>query len=188
MRENIFFKILCSFPIILLTLYFIPFLGVCLLLFRYYVYGFRHYYRTPMVVLICGLVILLPKLADYIFKLLKFSIKGFDLKTFVLSSVYLKAVRYARLLIILGVILLILSFIFKSLYLKLSNKLSKAFNSYVDEKKEMNYKIAQENDLKVREKQERAKNNHVVICPHCGASNMLSESTGRCKYCRRDIS
>ena len=33
MRNNLLFKILASIPVILLTLYFIPFLGVILILF-----------------------------------------------------------------------------------------------------------------------------------------------------------
>ena len=38
MKNNLFIKILCSVPVILVVLYFIPFLGICLLLFRRFVY------------------------------------------------------------------------------------------------------------------------------------------------------
>ena len=39
----------------------------------------------------------------------------------------------------------------------------------------------------MKEKQMQAKNTHVVICSHCGASNMLTSTTGKCKYCRNII-
>ena len=37
MKNNLLFKILSSLPIILISLYFIPFLGVCLILLRYFI-------------------------------------------------------------------------------------------------------------------------------------------------------
>ena len=38
MSENKLFKLLASIPVILLCLYFIPFVGVCLIGLRYFVY------------------------------------------------------------------------------------------------------------------------------------------------------
>ncbi len=38
MKNNLLFKILSSLPVILIALYFIPFLGVCLILLRYFMY------------------------------------------------------------------------------------------------------------------------------------------------------
>ena len=38
MKEREIFKILTSIPVILIVLYFIPFLGVCLIIFRYFIY------------------------------------------------------------------------------------------------------------------------------------------------------
>ena len=38
MNKNSLFKLLCSIPVILVFLYFIPFLGICLMLFRCYIY------------------------------------------------------------------------------------------------------------------------------------------------------
>ena len=37
MKKNLLLKFLSSLPLILIMLYFIPFLGICLILFRYFV-------------------------------------------------------------------------------------------------------------------------------------------------------
>ena len=75
MRDNTLLKILCSIPVILVTLYFIPFLGVCLLIFRYIVYYYdKRRISTPYYLVSIGLIILIPKLVKYIFKI-------FNLKT-----------------------------------------------------------------------------------------------------------
>ena len=39
MKYNPFIRLLCSIPIILVFLYFIPFVGVCLILLRYFLYS-----------------------------------------------------------------------------------------------------------------------------------------------------
>ena len=54
---NKFFRLLCSLPIILVTLYFLPFLGVCLLLFRFYLYKGRTNFKTSFILLILLYVI-----------------------------------------------------------------------------------------------------------------------------------
>ncbi len=51
----------------------------------------------------------------------------------------------------------------------------------------LNQRQIKENDLKMQEKREKAKNTHVVHCPYCGSDNMLTEQTETCKFCRRKI-
>ena len=62
MSENKFFKLLCSLPVVLIVLYFIPFLGICLILFRYYVYRGNKYYKTPALLLVCGFTFIITVL------------------------------------------------------------------------------------------------------------------------------
>ena len=81
------------------------------------------------------------------------------------------------------IIFLILSFIFNSLFNKIKNYLHTSISSY----EQRTAKIQEKNDLIMKEKQMQAKNTHVVICSHCGASNMLTSTTGKCKYCRNII-
>ena len=61
MKNNIILKILLSIPIILIALYFIPFLGVCLIIFKLFVYGSKKSIITSVSLLIVGLLVLIPK-------------------------------------------------------------------------------------------------------------------------------
>ena len=62
MNYNKLLKILCSIPIILVMLYFIPFLGVCLLICRYFIYKTEKSIKTPITLVIIGLIILIPNI------------------------------------------------------------------------------------------------------------------------------
>lgn len=184
MNENKFFKLLCSLPIILIILYFIPFLGICLILFRFYIYRNNKQYKTPILLLLCGLLLLIPKLLDSIMKALKLSSDEIPyLNNIMDSEIYIKLLSYSKLLITISIILFILSFILKNVF----NKVNTGIRNYMAEDLKKDYEIRKENDLKMQEKREKAKNTHVVYCPYCGADNMLTEQTGICKFCRRKI-
>ena len=74
MRDNILIRMLCSIPVILALLYFLPFLGVCLIIFRYIVYySDRRRIVTPYYLVSTGLIILLPKLLKFIFDKFEYS-------------------------------------------------------------------------------------------------------------------
>ena len=188
MNENKIFKILCSIPVILITLYFIPFIGVILILFRYYVYRNEKYYKTPLILLICGLLLLIPRVVNSVIKILKFNVEDVPyLKVVLDSDIYLKLLSYSRYLIIVSIIFLIISFIFRNTISKINGIISSQIFNYGSKLQEDSYKIRKENDLIMQEKRERAQNPHVVYCPYCGSDNMLTEKTGTCKFCRRKI-
>lgn len=188
MNENKIFKILCSIPVILITLYFIPFIGVILILFRYYVYRNEKYYKTPLILLICGLLLLIPRIVNSVIKILKFNVEDVPyLKVVLDSDIYLKLLSYSRYLIIVSIIFLIISFIFRNTISKINGIISSQISNYGSKLQEDSYKIRKENDLIMQEKRERAQNTHVVYCPYCGSDNMLTEKTGTCKFCRRKI-
>lgn len=188
MNENKIFKILCSIPVILITLYFIPFIGVILILFRYYVYRNEKYYKTPLILLICGLLLLIPRVVNSVIKILKFNVEDVPyLKVVLDSDIYLKLLSYSRYLIIVSIIFLIISFIFRNTISKINGIISSQISNYGSKLQEDSYKIRKENDLIMQEKRERAQNTHVVYCPYCGSDNMLTEKTGTCKFCRRKI-
>ena len=65
MRNNLLFKILASLPVILLTLYFIPFLGVILILFRFFMYSNKKM-STSIFITLIGILILIPKIINFI--------------------------------------------------------------------------------------------------------------------------
>ncbi len=181
MKNNMFLKLLCSIPVILITLYFVPFLGICLMVFRYYVY--RNNKKISITLVICGLLLVVPKLFYFIIDTFNIDIVIPYLNDFVVSDVYTKLLSYSKLLIIVGVISYILSYIFTILGSKLGNEVSK----YMKQELNKDYEIRKENDMKMQEKREKAKNTHVVKCPYCGSDNMLTEQTGTCKFCRRKI-
>ncbi len=188
MNENKIFKILCSIPVILITLYFIPFIGVILILFRYYVYRNEKYYKTPLILLICGLLLLIPRIVNSVIKILKFNVEDVPyLKVVLDSAIYLKLLSYSSYLIIVSIIFLIISFIFRNTISKINGIISSQIFNYGSKLQEDSYKIRKENDLIMQEKRERAQNTHVVYCPYCGSDNMLTEKTGTCKFCRRKI-
>ena len=187
MRNNLFIKLLCSIPVILVVLYFIPFLGVCLILFRAYIYRNKNI-KTYVLLLVCGLLILIPKLIDSIIKMLNNNnIKIPYLNSIITSNIYTKLLNYSKFLIIIGVVFIILSYIFNNVFNKISSKLNSGIKNYMEKDVRKDYEIRKENDLKMQEKREKAKNTHVVHCPYCGSDNMLTEQTGTCKFCRRKI-
>ena len=160
MRNNLFIRLLCSIPVILIFLYFLPFLGICLILLRYYVYSYRSKIFLPILLICLGLLIVLPS-----------------------GIIKLSSIFNFKLLITVGVIFLVLFSLFSSIF----NKLELFISSYISDREKKDFEIRKENDMKMQEKREALKNTHVVHCPYCGADNMLTSNIGTCKYCRRRI-
>lgn len=185
MRDNIFLRLLTSIPIILIFLYFIPFLGICLIILRQFIYNNKKRISTPIILIIFGILILVPIGLNLIFNLIKFDktvIPYFN--EIINSQIYTtNLIKYSKLLITTGIVLLIISFIINSIYQKLENNLK----TYISNQEKKDAEISKKNDLIMKEKREKAKNTHVVHCPYCGSDNMLTEQTGTCKFCRRKI-
>lgn len=189
MKENVFIKFISSIPIILVVLYFIPFLGICLLIFRYFVYSNKKRISTPITILIVGLLILVPKILSNILKFAKIKIDTIPyLNDIVTADLYnINFMKYSKLLICTGIIFLILSFIVKRIFDKVSNKVNTGIKDYIARNEQRDAEISQKNDLIMKEKREKAKNTSYVRCPYCGSDNIMSEKTGTCAYCRRTI-
>lgn len=126
MVNNNFLKVLSSIPIILVFLYYIPFLGVCLLLLRLFIYYGKRKRQTPIILIIFGILILVPKLLNTLFSLIKFDssvIPYFD--NIVNSDLYsTNFIGFSKTLIIIGVLYLIINTIFSFLYSKINSKVS----------------------------------------------------------------
>lgn len=183
--SNQFLKFLYSFPVILIFLYFFPFLGVCLLLVRYCMISSKKRMLTSILLIGIGILMFFPKILENIFNILKFDFSVllyFDsiIKADVYSSEFIK---YSKWLITIGVLFLILSALLK----RLSNKFQNSIQSYIQFQEKKDYEISQRNDLVMKEKRQKAENTKVVYCPYCGADNLLTSKTGICKYCRRQI-
>lgn len=184
-----FLKILCSLPSILLFLYFFPFIGICLILLRAFVYYNQRKISTPIVLTSIGIFLLCPKILEKVFELLQMDLEKIPfLSEIVIADIYQNnLIPYAKYLLISGIILLVLSFFFQSLFKKLGQLLNCSLQNYMKESIKQDEKISKENDLKIKIKQEHAKNTNYVKCPYCGSDNLLSDKFGTCQYCRRKI-
>lgn len=185
MKNNFILKILLSIPIILIALYFIPFLGVCLIIFKLFVYGSKKGIITSASLLIVGLLVLIPK----VLSLTKINIDKIPyLKDIINSDMYnINFIKYSKLLITIGIIFLVITIILKLVITKLSNKFNGKVGEYITQMQKKEIEISRENDMKIKLKQERAKNTSYVKCPYCGSDNLLGEKFGTCSFCRRKI-
>ena len=183
---NKLIKFLSSIPLILIMLYFIPFLGICLILLRYFVSDTKKRTTTPIIIAVVGLLILIPKGVELILDILKIDVNSIPyFGDIVTSKIYQKdLLDFSKYLITVGIIFLIISYVTKSVFDKVSNKLSGAFKGYVNETAKQQAEISRQNDLKIKEKQAAARTTSYVKCPKCGSDNIISDKFSRCKYCR----
>lgn len=189
MKNNLLFKILSSLPIILISLYFIPFLGVCLILLRYFMYGNKKRISTPIYIAGIGLLVLIPKALNLILDVAKVDITTIPyLKDIIGAELYnVNFINYSKRLICVGVIFLIISFVLNTIFDKVSSKLNSGIRNYISETQRRDAEISRKNDMEIKIKQERAKNTSYVKCPNCGSDNLLGEKYGTCKYCRSKL-
>lgn len=184
MNSNRIIKILCSFPVILIASYFLPFIGVCLIIIRYFVHSTKKCYSTSLILIIFGGLILIPKVIVKVLDIAKIeSVNILYLDTIINSEIYPNLLNYSKFLITVGIIFLLISLIFKNLF----NKLSNYIRSFINVREQIDADNRQRNDIEIKIKQEKSKNTQVVYCPHCGADNILTEAVGKCKYCRRSL-
>ncbi len=182
-------KLICSLPVVLIVLYFLPALGVVMVIARYFIYGERHFFRTPVVLMLVGLILLAPRG-------LQLAIENFNLSftiPFLLDilnlELYPKLADYGQFILIVGVVILIVSYLLKSFISGLSNNIRSMMSQYASTKQAEEVEIRKENDLKLREKEitSKQKTPHVVKCPHCGKTNSITGTVGKCKSCRSAI-
>ena len=110
-----FVKILLSLPVIFITLYFIPFLGICLLVVRLFINNRKNLF-TSSIIFITGLLILIPKILNSVLNLIKIDIPF--LNDIINNEFYnVNLIKYSKLLITIGVIFLLLTYVIKIILL-----------------------------------------------------------------------
>lgn len=188
MRNNFFIRLFTSLPIILLSLWFFPFLGICLMILKLFV-NRRNKLRTPIHIILAGVLILVPKGISLLTDVVKFDLNSIPYLNQILNSKFYNTemVEYSKYLICFGVIFLIIFVIFKTIFEKLSNTLNSGILKYIQESQKRDYEISKQNDLKIKLKQEKAKNTHYVKCPNCGSDNLVGDKFAVCKYCRSKL-
>lgn len=183
MRTNKIIQLLCSFPVILLILYWNHFLGICLIILR--IISNKKRTKFSLYLITSGILLLIPKLLSHIFNLISFdrnTIPYFN--DIVTANFYnVNCIEYSKLLLTIGILYLTIEYIMQ----RIRNRISSSMINYFKNQQQMEQEIFQKNYLLMQEKRERALNTHVVYCSYCGAENMLSERIGTCKYCRRKI-
>ena len=172
--KNSFIKILLSVPIILITLYLLPFLGIILSLVRLFTIPKKNF-QFSFLLIILGVLIFVPNIL-YLLDVVEVC----DVSA---STNYTKIMDYGKFIITFGVILLLISYVVN----KITNSAVKGIMSYLKKQDAIDEKVSKENDMKMKEKQYKMRNTKIVICPHCGADNAISKPGSRCKYCRRKL-
>ena len=187
--NNKIIKILCSLPVIFIFLYFIPFVGICLILLRAFIYKKKNKISTPIILIGVGILIYIPKILNSLLKLFKIEINNIPyLKDILTSNLYNQNfLDYSKYLITAGVILLIISVILKNIIQKVENKIDTSMQNYIKQSVKQDAEISKQNDMEIKLKQQKAKNTSYVKCPSCGSDNLLSEKFGTCKYCRSSL-
>lgn len=79
------------------------------------------------------------------------------LNSIITSDIYTKLLSYSKLLVTVGIIFLILSFIFRNVFNKLSNKVNSGIRNYMEQDLKKDYEIRKENDMEMQERREKAK-------------------------------
>lgn len=186
MRNNVLISLLCNMIVIFVALYYIPFLGVFLIILRYIIYySDNRKNTTSTYLLVLGAMLLMPKLIKFISNKINYSLDNVPyFNKLVESNIYnVDVVNYSKLLITVGIIYLVISTILSMII----DKTRYSVKNYVEKQEKKHYEITKENDMKMQEKREIAKNTTVVICPYCGGDNMFPSNKGVCKYCRKYI-
>ncbi|MBQ6860856.1 MAG: hypothetical protein IJO08_04345 [Clostridia bacterium] len=182
MSENKLFKLLASIPVILLSLYFIPFVGVCLIGLRYFVYRNRKDYSLPIVLIVFGFVVIIPEIMEFVIEAGKLNVAPIVNQIIHIAD-EMELEDYSKCLLTVGIITMIVVYAVR----KISAKIGKNVEQYIRAQEQAEREINEKNNLKIKEKQEAAKNTHFVKCPHCGGNNVIVGEIGKCKYCRQAL-
>ena len=167
---NIIVKIITSLPVILICLNIIPILGIILSIYKTLVFKNKRTSFTISLIIIGILLFIFDK---------------YDLQEYVtyINLFDYNILTYSKRLIILGVVLLLVSHLLKMIASKVTNKL---FN-YINKIEQMDYEVSKKTTQEIKIKQEKAKNTRYVKCKSCGADNLVSSKTQKCKYCRKHL-
>lgn len=182
-------KILFSIPVILLLLFFLPPLGVIVLLARYVVFGNRHFYRAPISIIAVSAILALPFGLNWLLETTHANIAIPYLSEILNWEYYPKLLDFAKFSFIVAIVVLVASILLRNLINTISSKISQFISGYYSDMQCRDEAIAKENDYKLKAKaiESKQKTPHVVKCPHCGKTNPITGTVGKCSSCRSAI-
>jgi hypothetical protein len=178
-------KLICSLPVLLVALYFVPPLGIVLTIARLFIYGSYRYYRVPAAILIVALLCLVPRGYELLQQNFGEQVPVFQpLIDFRGHSMFAKLTDFGRFTAIFSIIMLVASQILGKVANMASQalRMAQATNSDTSSAQKSNRKVMQkENNRNDPSDQETP---HVVKCPNCGKANHITGTVGDCKACR----
>lgn len=179
MRKNDLLKILFSLPVILLVFYYVPFLGIVMLIARRFVIG-KSKYPLGIIFIAITTIIVIPKFIHYLCDLFKTNQLSF-IEDILGSEIYPVLLSRCKLLFILGIIALVIEALSKKIKASAASSLKAYFKSMQEGEN-----IFGEDNL-ITEEQTVDKKTSFVKCPSCGANNVIHGKTGKCAFCKSNL-
>ena len=186
-------KIICSLPVLLVTLYFVPPLGVVLTIARLFIYGSYRYYRVPAVILVVALLCLAPRGYELLQQNFGESIPAFqpfiDFRT---HPLFAKLTDFGRWTAIFSVIMIIASLALAkvanlaSQALRMARMASSASRTNAGSESSTRKTPVMQKDGREADPSDQS-TPHVVKCDNCGKANHIIGTVGTCKACRTAI-
>ena len=180
-------KLVCSLPVLLVTLYFVPPLGVILTISRYFIYGNYRYYRVPAVLLIIACACLLPRAYELLQN--NFGEQIPIIQPFIdfrAHELYPKITTFGRFVAIMSIILLLLSQLLRNVIGRASSAISLLSRAASEDNKKSSKTSTMTHDNPAKQQTDQT-TPHVVKCSSCGKVNRIVGTVGKCKSCRNDI-
>ena len=179
-------RLICSLPVLLITLYFVPPLGVVLTIARLFIYGSYRYYRVPTAILVVALLCLVPRG----YELLQQNFGGQvpivqPLIDFRAHPLFTKLTDFGRWTAIFSIIMLVVSQILGKVANMASQALRMARMANSNANSTAKKPIMQKDGTKAAPSDQSTP--HVAKCPNCGKANQIIGTVGTCKSCRSAI-
>jgi len=186
-------KLICSLPVLLITLYFVPPLGVILTIARLFIYGSYRYYRVPAAILAVALLCLAPRGYELLQQNFGETIPIFQpLIDFRAHSLFAKLTDFGRWTAVFSIIMIIASLALGkvanlvSQALRMANMAGSASRANAgSDNTTRKTPIMQKDGAKVDPSDQSTP--HVVKCDNCGKANHIIGTVGTCKACRTAI-
>ena len=186
-------KLICSLPVLLVTLYFVPPLGVALTIARLFIYGSYRYYRVPAAILVVALLCLAPRGYELLQQNFGESIPAFQpLIDFRAHPLFTKLTDFGRWTAIFSVIMIIASLALAkvanlaSQALRMARMAGSASHTNAGSESSTRKTPVMQKDGREADPSDQS-TPHVVKCPSCGKANHIIGTVGTCKSCRSAI-
>ena len=181
-------ELVLSLPVIVVAMYFLPILGIILVFIRAIKYKYNRNYGFNMMLAVCGVVLLLPKLMKYLMDLIKVKTGEIPYLNEILElDIYPKLVDLGKLLIVVGLICNLVSYFSR----RLSNQKTASLKEKTTVRTLQAEAQANSKMYGINTETEKVEPKEAELqefnCPYCAGLNKAYEEAINCKYCGREI-